>query len=238
MRADPPEGFHTIWSRLIDVPAAAVILSFQHFIGQMRAALLASVLLPLIEALLLFDAASAFARPLVGRRYAKLVTLFVLFSSCFNAEYFTLAGFQVGTIGHHGWYVLLTLTLFGRRADALLLNPNARDTVIGGAAIGVLLAIGIEGLPLIAGLCLLMALRVVDARMTEGRPQLTHLPDLGALLGLALLPANQPPDHLWTVSFAEPSVLGPLLVSCATCLRAVSSSDDIFRARKRPVALA
>ena len=156
MRVNLPEGFHTIWSRLVDIPIAAVILGFQHFIGQRPAAMLASVLIPLVQVLLLFYAASSFARPMVGKGNAKLITLFVLFTSCLNAEYFTLAGFQVGAASHHSWYVIFTLVLFAA-AGRLAIRPSPRDGLIAGGAIGALLAIGIEGLPLIAGLCFFMA---------------------------------------------------------------------------------
>jgi hypothetical protein len=214
MRVNAPEGFHTIWSRVVDLPVAGIVAALQNFIGQMHAGMVAATVIPLIETLLLFFAASYFARPLAGGRNARLVTLFVLFGSCVNPEAFTLAGFQVGMIGHHAWYVLLTLMLFGAMGR-LLLASGRRPVLVGGLAIGGLLTVGIEGLPLIAGACGLIAL----IGWRQNRQLLVHdafrLTALGALAGLALLPANQPPGKLLGVSFAEPSILGPMLMLAA-----------------------
>lgn len=214
MRVNAPEGFHTIWSRVVDLPAAGIIAALQGCVGQMHAGMIAAIFLPLMQVLLLFYAARYFARPLVGRKHAPLVTLFVLFTSAINPESFTLAGFQVGMLSHHSWYVLLTLMLFGALGRLVLLS-DARQVVIGGLAIAGLLTVGIEGLPLIAGACCLVA--IVSWR--HNRPRLTYdalrLTALGALCGFALLPANQPPDKLLSISFAEPSILGPILVSAA-----------------------
>lgn len=214
-RANAPEGFHTIWSRVVDLPVAGIIAALQGFLGQMHAAMVASTIVPLIETLLLFFAASYFAAPLVGNKYAKLVTLFVVFGSCINPEEFTLAGFQVGMVGHHSWYVLLTLTLFGSLAR-LLVASGLREIVVGGLAIGGLLMVGIEGLPLIAGGLGLLAL----IGGLQNRKELVfdglRVAALGSLIGLLLLPLNQPPSKIFAVSFAEPSILGPILLLAAT----------------------
>jgi hypothetical protein len=209
-----PEGFHTIWSRVVDLPVAGIIAAFQGFVGQMHAAMIAAILVPLVQTLLLFFASSYFVEPLIGKKQTKLVTLFVLFSSCISPESFTLAGFHVGMIGHHSWYVLLTLLLFGAMAR-IVVGGSKRDIAYGGIAIGGLLVIGIEALPLIAGACGFIALigwwhnregLVFDALRLTG---------LGAVLGFLLLPANQPPEKLLVVSFAEPSILGPTLILTA-----------------------
>lgn len=215
MRVNLPEGFHTIWSRVVDLPAAGIIALFQSFVGPMRAGMMASIILPLLQVLMLFGAAAYFATPLVGQQRAKLVTLFVLFGSCINPEAFTLAGFQVGMIGHHAWYVLLTLTLFGA-LGRLLKEPDNRSIIIAGASIGGLLLIGIEGLPLMAGAFGLMALIAILNNSERLSCDMTRVTGLGTLLGLVLLPANQPPDHWLSVSFAEPSILGPILIFAAT----------------------
>lgn len=214
MRVNAPEGFHTIWSRVVDLPVAGLIVAFQSFVGQMQAAMIAAILMPLLLVLLLFYAASYFARPLVGKQNAKLVTLFVLFGSCINPESFTLAGFHVGMIGHHAWYVLLTLMLFGAMAR-LVLPSDLKHVLIAGFSIGGLLVIGIEGFPLIAGVCGLLAF----VGWFQNKPRLIYdgmrLTFLGCLCGLVALPANQPLDSLLTVSFAEPSILGPILIFAA-----------------------
>jgi len=214
-RVNAPEGFHTIWSRVVDLPAAGIIAALQGYLGQMRAGMVAAIILPLTETLLLFFAAAYFAEPLVGERNAKLVTLFVLFSSCINPENFTLAGFQVGMVGHHSWYVLLTLTLLGS-LGRLLKESDKRSILIGGASIGGLLLVGIEGLPLMAGFFGLMAFLAWLHKERRLACNIFFVTLLGTVFGLVVLPLNQPPDKLLSVSFAEPSILGPVLLGCAT----------------------
>lgn len=214
MRVNAPDGFHTIWSRIFDLPAAGIIAICQNFVSQMQAGMIASIIVPLAQVLLLFFAASYFAQPLVGKKSAKLVTLFVLFASAINPEYFTLAGFHVGMIGHHPWYVLFTLMLFGA-SGRLVLGSSLPSIVIAGLSLGGLLAIGIEGLPLIAGICALIASLGWlhnNLRLIADAAKFTFI---GAIISLALLPANQPFDKILSVSFAEPSILGPLLAATA-----------------------
>ena len=214
MRVNAPEGFHTIWSRVVDLPVAGIIALFQHSLGQMHAAMVASTIMPLIQTLFLFFAARYFAAPLVGAPQAALVTLFVVFSSCINPEPFTLAGFQIGMVGHHGWYVLLTLCLFGSVAR-LMRTSDRRAIIYGGFSIAGLLVIGIEGLPLMAGAFAITAFIGWLQNRSVLALDMLKLTGIGSLLGFLLVPANQPPDHWFSISFAEPSILGPLLIAIA-----------------------
>lgn len=213
-RVNAPEGFHTIWSRLVDLPIAAIILPLQNWIGQHQAAMTASIILPLIQTLMLFFATTYLAAPLVGKQNARLVVLFVLFSSCINAEYFTLAGFQLGAVGHHAWYVILTILMCGATAR-LVTNDGRKELCIAGFSIAALLAIGIEAIPLIGGLCATLAIISWHFNRADIAKRAAAFTALGALGGFILLPAYQPPDQLLSISFAEPSALGPLLVTCA-----------------------
>lgn len=210
-RVNAPEGFHSIWSRVVDLPAAGIIAALQSFTGQMRAGMITSIIVPLAETLLLFFVAAYMAEPLAGKGKAKLVTLFVLFGSCINPESFTLAGFHPGMLSHHSWYVLLTLMLFGA-IGRLLVESNPKHIATAILAIGGLLMVGIEGLPLIAGVCAWVSI----IGWAQNRPKLAfdmlRATGSGAALGLLLLPLNQPFDKWLMVSFAEPSILGPILL--------------------------
>ena len=236
MRANLPEGFHTIWSRVVDLPAAGIIAAFQSFVGQMRAGMIAAIIIPLIETLLLFFAASYFAEPLVGKSKAKLVTLFVLFGSCINPEAFTLAGFQVGMLSHHSWYVLLTLTLLGS-LGRLLIESNTGYVVAAGASIGGLLMVGIEGLPLIAGSYAFIA--IIGWLQNRQRLIFDAFRSVwfGSVLGFLLLPLNQPAGNLLHPSFAEPSITGPTLVLGGAFFLAAQFYILKFSGSKKYVAL-
>lgn len=213
-RVNAPEGFHTIWARLVDVPIAAIIIPLQPFIGQYQAAMTAAILLPLLQVLFLFQVTAYLAEPLIGKQNARLAILFVLFSSCINAEYFTLAGFQLGAVGHHAWYVIFMMLLCGAAAR-LVSSDDKKHIYVAGLSIGALLAIGIEAIPLIGGLCATLGIVSWYFNHAELAKRATLFTLLGALIGLVLLPAYQPPDQLFSISFAEPSALGPLFVACA-----------------------
>lgn len=214
-RVNAPEGFHTIWSRLVDLPVAGLIAAFQSALGQMHAAMVAATIVPLTAVLLLFFAASFFAAPLVGQAKAKLVTLFVVFGSCINTEAFTSAGFQAGMVGHHSWYVLLTLMLWGS-LGRLVKASDTRCVLIAGLSIGGLLTVGIEGFPLIAGSFILVAFIGWLQNCRRLLRDAFHAALIGTAFGFLTLPFNQPLPKLLVISFAEPSILGPILLTFGT----------------------
>ncbi|HEU0117064.1 MAG TPA: hypothetical protein VFR09_00395, partial [Alphaproteobacteria bacterium] len=155
-RVNAPDGFTSIWSRLVDIPIALVILIAQQFVAQKKAALIASVVIPFTELALLFPVMRYFARPLVGKKDAWLVVLFLLFTTVTNFNPFSVAGFHTGEASHHSWYVILDLLMFGAVARIALGVIGSSPALMMGGAAGGLLAVGIEGLPMIAGSVLLL----------------------------------------------------------------------------------
>ncbi len=223
MRVNPPDGFRTIWSRLVDIPIAAIIFLLQGWLGQTRAALAASTILPLAQTLALFYAAAWFSRPLVGRRHAALVTLFVIFTSCINTKFFSPAGFQPGSASHHPWYLIFWLLLGGGAARLALFQANRKTVLIAALSIGGLLAIGIESLPMMAGLLMCASVAAWLRAAPASAAAMARTALYGAGFGLALLPAHQPPELLFTPSFAEPSILGPVMMCAASFALAIQS---------------
>lgn len=226
-RVDPPDGFTTIWSRLVDVPIAFVIVVAQQFMSQRQAALVAAIVVPTIELIISFPVARYYARPLVGRNDAWLVVLFLMFTSVVNFLGTSISGFNWGEASHHPYYIILTLSLFGAtgRVAAGVAQRHAR--LILGLSIGLLLAVGIEGFPMIAASATLLGFLAwafgrpaLAARGAEGMAY-------GAALALILLPMHQPPGHWLDISFAEPSILGPILVAAAALFLALE--DQILR---------
>lgn len=215
MRVNLPEGFHTIWPRIVDIPIALVIIIAQQFTDQKTAALIASVVVPYAELAILFYVAAYFARPLVGKNNARLMALFLMFTSVLNQKKYTIAGFHPGQASHHSWYIILNLLMFGA-ATRVALGVRGNNPVIAtGAAIAVLLAVGIEGFPMVAGLATVFA----AVALYFESPYIAHRGaaaiGYGALFSLCLVPLNQPPARLFEVSFAEPSILAPILVGAA-----------------------
>jgi len=214
MRANPPEGFTTIWTRIVDIPIATVVVLAQIFTDQRKAALIASIVVPFAELGLLFPVARYFARPLVGKDKAWLIVLFLMFTTVLNYKGFSIGGFNTGEASHHPWYTILDLALFGAAAR-IVLGAGSRPALIMGSAIGLLLAVGIEGFPMIACACGLIGILA----WLDNRPVLARRGGEAMLVGtfasFLLLPMHQPPAHLFDISFAEPSMLGPIIIAMA-----------------------
>ncbi|MDE1900325.1 MAG: hypothetical protein KGI37_01625 [Alphaproteobacteria bacterium] len=216
MRANPPEGFATIWARLVDAPFALIILIAQNFVAQRTAALVAAAIVPLLYIAVLFAwAAPYFARPLVGKSQARLIGLFIAFTSILNLKYFSLSGFMIGQVSHHPWYVILNLTMFGAAARLAMGSVSYAPVFMLGGSIALLTAVGIEGYPIIAGAVGVLAC----VAWAANRPFVAARAALGVMCGavasLLLLPLYQPPANFFAVSFAEPSILGPILIAVA-----------------------
>ncbi|MDR3450157.1 MAG: hypothetical protein P4M15_10505 [Alphaproteobacteria bacterium] len=213
-RTNAPEGFTTIWSRIVDIPIAAVIIVAQQFVSQRSAALVAAVVVPMAELAVLFRAMAYFARPLVGKDKANLAVPFVIFTSILNLTPFSSSGFFIGQASHHAWYVILDVLLFGATARIVAGGASNAPVLMMGVAIALLNMVGIEGFPMIAIAFALLALTA----WLFARPQIALRGAAGALCGavgnFVLLPLHQPPTHFFLISFAEPSVLGPTLVGC------------------------
>lgn len=214
-RVNAPEGFETIWARAVDIPIAFVIVVAQLFVDQRIAALVASVVVPLTELALLFMAARYFARPIAGRKDARLVLLFVMFTTALNHANYTFDGFHIGEASHHAWYGILNVVMFGAAVRVVLGVPGLAPRLMLGLAVALSLAVGIEGFPIIAGVFALIAVLAWGF-------QHEHLARRGAETGaiatfssLLLLPLHRPPDLFFSVSVSQPSILGPILLACA-----------------------
>src|ERR1700722_17788307 len=96
MRVNAPEGFETVWTRIVDIPIALTVIVAQWFTDQRTAALAASVIVPMAELIVLFYVARYFARPLAGKKEAWLIVLFLMFTTVLNQKHHTLAGFHIG----------------------------------------------------------------------------------------------------------------------------------------------
>jgi hypothetical protein len=223
MRVDPPDGFQTIWSRIVDIPIALTILILQKFVPQKIAALLAALIVPLIELRLMFEAARYFVRPLVGKNTARLISLFLVFSTISNYRNFSVSGFYPGEASHHPWYIILVTLLFGALARMVIGARSRPPILMAGLSIGLLLAVGIECLPLIAGACALLAIIAWHFNRHQLAADAAQAFSLGALLGLLLLPMHQPLEQIFSISFVEPSLLGPILIATAATFLALSA---------------
>ncbi len=146
-RMDPPAGALLQWSRLIDAPLAfLVIVGRSVGLGEN----LALVFWPVLMLLGLMGAAAATASALAGRA-AAIATLILLF---FFLD--PLIVYLPGDIDHHNAQIAVMMATV---AFALRLRSGALFGFLAGAGSAVTLAIGLEMLPHVAVLGLVIALR-------------------------------------------------------------------------------
>ena len=133
-RLNAPFGANIHWSRLVDLPIAALMLLFRPFVGGAVAEKIAVAVAPMLPLLLLLFAVALTVRRLVDRRAYGLAFIALFFAGSASGMFMPLR------IDHHGWQLaLLALVLAG------LADPRrARGGVTVGAASATSLAIGLE----------------------------------------------------------------------------------------------
>lgn len=139
-RVNPPAGAPMHWSRIVDLPIAAMILIARPFAGPVGAELFATIIVPLMLLAGLTFATYAANKWIGGRHAALLGTLMLLTTPSI------LVQFRPFRIDHHGWQIMLAgFALYG------LFDPRARrGGIVMGCALATWLAISSEGLPYVA----------------------------------------------------------------------------------------
>ena len=136
-RLSPPGGLDIHWSRLVDLPLAALILLFKPFVGTPMAERLACGIAPLLPLAVTMTALGATVRRLVAPAVWPIATIILLGCGA------TMLMFMPLRIDHHGWQLAcLALTLAG------IADPKgARGGLIVGLSSAASLTIGLELLP-------------------------------------------------------------------------------------------
>jgi hypothetical protein len=137
-RLNPPGGFDIHWSRIVDLPIAALILILRPFLGVAEAEKIACGIAPMIPLAVTFVGLGATVRRLVHpQSWPLAIALLVI--ACVT----TMLMFAPDRIDHHGWQLaMLSLSVAG------LSDPKrARGGAIVGAASAFSLSIGLEMMP-------------------------------------------------------------------------------------------
>lgn len=159
-RIDPPEGVAMHWSRLPDIPLAAVILLLTPLVGAASAEMAALVFVPLVTlGVVVAVVARVSSRFFVGDE-TTFACLALGLSPTLVAQVLPLR------IDHHGWQVACVMVaLLG-----LLPGRGTRGAALSGAALGVGLTISLEPLPIVAGYGLVFGWRWLMARDPHSLP--------------------------------------------------------------------
>ena len=143
------------WSRLVDLPLAAVIVALRPLLGATSAEHVAVVVVPLLTLLAVLALVASIARRLGGD---ALVIPAMLMAGLTIPLTFQLSPLR---IDHHGWQIVFALAA----TRAMIARPTARSGLLAGAALATLLTISLEGLPIAAAICGVAALAwVVEPR--------------------------------------------------------------------------
>lgn len=144
------------WSRLVDVPIAAIVLALRPFTGQPMAEYAAVLIVPALTLL----AALALVGWTAARTLAKAERPFALIAFGFAAA--AVVQLQPMRIDHHGWQIALALAAV---ATFLVTDPR-RGGWLSGAALATWMAISFEGLPFSAWFVAVLSLwSLVDRAM-------------------------------------------------------------------------
>jgi hypothetical protein len=137
-RMNPPDGGPMHWSRLVDIPIAAMILLFQPFVGSALAEQWASALTPLLILAAVLFSFAATARRLFGKPAAVLAAATFMMILPASTQLLPMR------IDHHGWqlfcFFLSAWALFDPKRSAV-------SAIIIGLALALWIEISIEGLP-------------------------------------------------------------------------------------------
>jgi hypothetical protein len=157
-RMDPPTGADMHWSRLVDIPIAALTAFFDLFASTLVAERLTAIVWPTTLLVLTVLVVLAICRRLDPKANPLLALLFTV--TCITA----LTEFMPGRIDHHGLQILLfCLMLLG------LVAASARGALLTGAAIAASVSIGLDAIFIIAFLLGWAVIEWIAGKDGDGR---------------------------------------------------------------------
>lgn len=161
-RMTPPAGAPMHWSRLVDMPIAALILLLRPFAGGPFAEQIAATIVPLVTLGLAMLLTGLIARRLVGRAAGLLATAFAA------TAVFPVFQMQPLRVDHHGWEIVLSLAAFWFALRA----EGTGGAVSAGLMAALGLQVSLEGLPFTVALGGLLALHWAIAPGPKTRARL------------------------------------------------------------------
>ncbi|MFP5329579.1 MAG: AcrB/AcrD/AcrF family protein [Alphaproteobacteria bacterium] len=133
-RLNPPVGADMHWSRLVDLPLAALILLFRPLFGGAEAERIAAAIAPMLPFVILLFGIAVTARRLIDPRAFLLPIVALIVAGLTNSM------FMPERLDHHGWQLALLAV-----AIAGLVDPRPlRGGLTLGTATSLSLAIGLE----------------------------------------------------------------------------------------------
>lgn len=221
-RVNPPIGGPMHWSRIVDMPIAALILLLRPLLGMATAELVACAIVPLLLLGGLTTALFIAAKRIAGAGIALLAVALLLTAPSILVQFTPLR------IDHHGWQIMAAaLALCG----AMDLRP-ARGGIVVGLALALWLQISSEGLPYAALFAAVFALRHwIDRAETPRYVGFTVAIGGAALIPLMLLrgPSAVLARHCDALSFVYVWPLVALAVATLVSARLIGPYTPLRR---------
>lgn len=146
-RINPPSGIEMHWTRLPDLPIAAIVLTLQGWLGRSSAVVVAAFVTPALLLLGILLASSWAARPILSQVAAPNAALVTLMALPLVVQ------FAPGRVDHHNWQLLLAMLTMGALLRVLLC-PRARTPAIAAAGASALaLWVSVEAVVWLVALC-------------------------------------------------------------------------------------
>lgn len=190
-RFNLPNGLPMHWSRLVDLPIAGVIVMLRPLLGELLAEHIALVVVPLLTLAVVMALIAALARRMFANDGQALMAV-IITPLCAV----TLHQLQPMRIDHHGWQMAMALLA----VYAVVGTPTRKSGWLAGSAIAIWITISLEGLPMIAAILALVALKWAIA--PANRPLLTATM-ASTCAGTALLFLVSHSPTVWRVSACD-----------------------------------
>lgn len=213
-RINPAHGGALMhWSRLVDAPIAAGILILEPLVGPAMAERVVMTGWPLIMGAMLAVACALGYSNFADRRIAYAAPLLLEMMG------FVITQFRPLHIDHHGWQILMAMIILWQA----IRPPSLKAGLIAGIAAATLLAISIEGLPIVTLFAGLAAVRWALYARAGDRQWLSGYVTMLAGAGIVLQFATRGPlglTGLWCDSLSAP-YLAAFTVAAAAVLAIV-----------------
>ena len=216
-RLNTPWGAEIHWSRLIDLPLAALVLAFTPFLGADAAMVASGYAWPMLLLLALLWLSARLAQRLVGPEGVLPALVLPVLSPAIIAE------FTPGRVDHHNVVILLTLAIAWAGIESI---SRPRFAILGGLFAATALAIATESLPTIAAAIVVAGLIwVFDAGKAATMRNFGLAFAAGAVVHLAIfrLPSR------WLEAACD--VLSPVYVGVALAVAVAFSLASFIPAR-------
>ena len=229
-RMDPPAGVFLHWSRVLDVPIAALIGTFSMAFERETAERLARLVFPALAHAGFFFAMMGLGRRLLGETSAAVTVLLGLFTTA------TTYQFLPGRLDHHGAQIILLVMMTSATLDAVRDNC-ARAGLRAGALAALSLAISVENLPFLLTMAAIFGLGwvLLGERMRDALAAFGW--SLPVATGVALLLTVGPERYGYLeIDSLSTTLLLATIVGGAACLALAIASPFLHTAPARVAA--